>query len=142
LETRVGFLLTQVGFGVARGFKERLTSLGLEPPHFGVLQAVAAVEGVSQQTLGQMVHIPPSRMVTFVDALESRGLVERRRNLADRRAYAVHLTPEGRRILTEAIQVAAEYEAQIFKDLEQVEQDQFIAKLRQVAINIGMKLHP
>ena len=37
-----------------------------------------------------------TRMVFLVDELEQRGLVERRRNPADRRSYALYLTDQGR----------------------------------------------
>ena len=38
-------------------------------------------------------------MVEIVDALEARGLVERRRDTADRRLNALHVTAAGREVL-------------------------------------------
>ncbi|MGH2879628.1 MAG: MarR family transcriptional regulator [Solirubrobacteraceae bacterium] len=55
--------------------------------------------GASQQAIGERLQIPPSRMVAFVDALEQRGLLERRANPEDRRARALYLTDEGRELL-------------------------------------------
>jgi len=37
-----------------------------------------------------------------VDGLERKGLVERRRNPDDRRAYSLHATAKGRRVLAQA----------------------------------------
>lgn len=52
---------------------------------------------LSQQALGQRMGVDRSTIVTLVDDLEAAGLVERRRNPADRRAYALQATAAGRR---------------------------------------------
>ena len=77
----VGFTLSSLGYGVARRFRKTLAPLELEPREFALLRAVSFAEGQSQQTIGERLQIPPSRMVAFVDALEKRSLLERRQNL-------------------------------------------------------------
>src|SRR6516225_1293561 len=93
-EEDFAYLLVQLGFHVDRQFSERLAPLGLEPRHAGLLVQLAANEGLSQQALGELIGLNPTRMVFLVDELEQRGLVERRRNPADRRSYALYLTPQ------------------------------------------------
>ena len=92
----VRFLLVQLGYHAARRFAERLEPLGLEPRHYGVLRAVAALEGATQQAVGSRLQLAAPRMVALIDDLEQRGLVERRRNPNDRRAYGLFLTRRGR----------------------------------------------
>ncbi len=92
----LAYLLVQLGFHVAGRFAEQLAPLGLEPRHFGMLTRLAANEGRSQQAIGELMGLNPTRMVFLVDELEQRGLVERRRNPADRRSYALYLTEQGR----------------------------------------------
>jgi DNA-binding MarR family transcriptional regulator len=92
----IGYLLVQLGFHVAGRFAEQLAPLGLEPRNFGMLTRLAANEGKSQQAIGEMMGLNATRMVFLVDELEQRGLVERRRNPADRRSHALYLTEEGR----------------------------------------------
>src|SRR5262249_35996775 len=94
-EEDFAYLLVQLGFHLARQFAERLAPLGLEPRHAGMLTRLAAYEGLSQQALGELIGLTPTRMVFLVDELEQRGLVERRRNTADRRSYALYLTTQG-----------------------------------------------
>jgi DNA-binding MarR family transcriptional regulator len=132
------FLLVQLGFHAARLYEKRLAPLGIEPRHVGLLRSVAAVEGQSQQALGEMLHIPKSRMVWLVDDLEEHGLVERRRNPTDRRAYALYLTPTGRRRLGEAMEISAQHEAELLADLQPDERGQLIALLRRVAATQGI----
>src|SRR5215471_7364667 len=95
-EADFAYLLVQLGLHLARQFGERLVPLGLEPRHAGMLVRLAANEGLSQQALGELIGLNPTRAVFLVDELEQRGLVERRRNTADRRAYALALSPPSR----------------------------------------------
>src|SRR5579875_2850044 len=88
----LSFLLVQLGFHAARLFAERVAPLGIEPRHVGMLTRLAANEGRSQQAIGELLRLSPTQMVFLVDELEQRGLVERRRNPADRRSYALYLT--------------------------------------------------
>jgi len=74
-----------------------------------LLRHVAATEGQSQQALGKAMQIPASRMVALVDELERRGVLERRPSLADRRAHALVLTGEGRRLLDRIMKVSADH---------------------------------
>jgi DNA-binding MarR family transcriptional regulator len=130
----VGFLLSQLGYQVSGRFKTLLAPLGLEPRQFLVLRHVARSQGSSQHALGQALRIPPSRMVSIVDALERRGLVERRANPTDRRARALHLTPEGRGMLARALRLAAEHERAICGDLSPAERDQLLGLLRRLPL--------
>jgi DNA-binding MarR family transcriptional regulator len=132
------FLLVQVGFHAARRFEERLAPLGIQPRHVGLLRLVAATEGQSQQALAERLHLPKSRMVWLVDDLEQHGLIERRRNPADRRAYALYLTPRGRRVVDEAMEVSAVHETDLLGSLQPTEREELAALLRRVAADQGI----
>ena len=127
------YLLVQLGFHVAGAFAERLAPLGLEPRHFGMLTRLAANEGRSQQAIGELMGLNPTRMVFLVDELEQRGLVERRRNPADRRSYALYLTDQGRAKLREAQQVSAGHADQVGASLTGEQRRQLTALLRRLA---------
>jgi DNA-binding MarR family transcriptional regulator len=68
---------------------------GPHPREYAVLAAIAAAGPLSQQRLAERLHVNRTLMVAVADALERRGLVERRRDPADRRSYALHVTPAG-----------------------------------------------
>jgi DNA-binding MarR family transcriptional regulator len=102
----VGFLLSWNGQRIAAKFAAALEPLGLRPPHFGVLQLIAAEPGRAQQELVDRSMIDPSSMVKVIDELESLGLAERRVDPNDRRKRAVHLTPAGSEMLGRARKVA------------------------------------
>jgi DNA-binding MarR family transcriptional regulator len=135
-----GRLLVQLGFHVAGRFNEALAPLGLEPRHVGVLRRLAANEGQSQHALGAMLGITPSRMVFLVDDLEERGLVERRRNPADRRSHALHLTPQGHRALKRAAAATSQHEVVLGAALSPTERRELARLLRKLATEQGINL--
>jgi DNA-binding MarR family transcriptional regulator len=134
----LGYLLVQLGFHAARRFSERLAPLGLEPRQFGMLTRLAANEGRSQQAIGELIGLNATRMVFLVDELEQRGLVERRRNPADRRSYALYLTDLGRATLREARQASARPEDQIGASLSEPQRRELTRLLRRLADEQGI----
>ena len=132
------FLLVQLGAHLAREFGERLAPLGLEPRHAGVLLRLGANEGLSQQALGELIGLNPTRMVFLVDELEERGLVERRRNAADRRSYALYLTPKGRDTLRQVRDFGRRHQDEVGASLTQAERVQLASLLRRLAADQGI----
>jgi DNA-binding MarR family transcriptional regulator len=134
----VGFTLSSLGYSVSRRFQATLAPLGLEPREFALLRTIAPQQGASQQAIGEQLQIPPSRMVAFVDALEQRGLVERRANPADRRARALYLTDKGRKLLNRAFALATDLEAQLCSGLSASERENLLDALRRVGAQLGV----
>lgn len=66
-----------------------------QPRVFGILAVLAASGPRSQQQLGELLGVNRTIMVKVVDGMEAGGLLERRRNPADRRSYALEPTREG-----------------------------------------------
>ena len=137
-EEDFAYLLVQLGFHVARQFSERLAPLGLEPRHAGVLFRLAANEGLSQQAIGELIGLNPTRMVFLVDELEQRGLIERRRNAADRRSYALYLTAQGREKLREVQASGSRHQDEIGGSLIRDERVQLTSLLRKLAAEQGI----
>jgi DNA-binding MarR family transcriptional regulator len=134
----VGFTLSSIGYAVARRFREILAPLELEPREFALLRAVGAAEGQTQQAIGGRLQIPPSRMVAFVDALEARGLLERRLNPEDRRTRALHLTDAGRDLLERAFALAAAHERDLCAGLSAAEREQLLDLLQRVGARLSL----
>ena len=101
-----GFLLARVGHVAAKQFSERIAQLGLTTRMWGALNVLDAEGETTQQFLGKCTGIDPSSMVATIDDLEAQGLVQRRPHPSDRRAHAVHLTEEGREVLTRGRRLA------------------------------------
>lgn len=139
LGERTNFLLSQLGFHTAARFTARLAGLGIQPSHFGLLMHLAQGEGRSQQQLAEALGIHRKVMVGLLDDLEQRGLAERRRHPADRRAHAIYLTDAAHALLPEAQTVADAEEEELLTGLDGDERRQLLALLQRVAEHSG---HP
>jgi len=134
----VGYSLSALGLTVAQRFRQALAPLELEPREFSLLRAIGAAEGESQHAVAERLGVPPSRMVAFLDALEDRGLLERRPNSRDRRARALHLTKEGRRRLRRAFAVALAFEQELCRGLTDAEREQLLGLLGRLGEGLGL----
>ena len=120
----VGFLLSAVGAHSAMSFARRLAPLDLTPPHVGLLRGIALAPGRSQQAIAEEFGMPPSRLVAFIDDLEYAGLVERRRDVKDRRAHHLFLTGNGEKVMGQIADIGRESEQALLKSLSREERVQ------------------
>lgn len=134
----VAFLLAQVGTEVSRRFGERLVPLGISASDAACLRIIASAGPLNQRHLAQRLGIVPSRVVTLIDALERRGLVERRVGSADRRSRELALTAAGEGLFAQLREVAAEHEAEFVAELTPHEAMQLADLLRRVAAARGL----
>ncbi|WP_025158988.1 MarR family winged helix-turn-helix transcriptional regulator [Leifsonia aquatica] len=144
LETRASFLLSQLGLQSAQRFTAALAPLGITPNRFGVLVHLAHQEGRTQQELATALGLHRNSMVGMIDDLEERGLVERRRHPEDRRAYAIHLTPAARDVLSAGDGLADELERTMLAPLDEAERAALIATLTTLVAAAGYRagVHP
>jgi DNA-binding MarR family transcriptional regulator len=76
--------------------------------------------------------------VAIVDELERRRLVQRRANPTDRRAHALWLTGEGRKLLDDVLAVSSLHEADICAGLSETGRRQLIELLSVIAAEQGL----
>lgn len=134
LGDRVGFLLAKLHNRWAAESVEILSAagIGLTGLHFGALSIVDEMGPMSQQRLGCLIGKDRTTIVAIVDELEQEGLVERRRNPEDRRAYALEVTAEGHRWLAEARPVLIAAEEQLLDGLDEEERRTLLDLLRRM----------
>jgi DNA-binding MarR family transcriptional regulator len=133
VHARAAYLLARVGRTQSARFAERMRSIGLRPKHFAVLNAIALAGGASQQEIGAHMGLDPSGLVGAIDELETMGLVERRRDAADRRRYALGLTDEGTRTLRRARRLVGESARELLGALDDAEVATLVDLLGRVA---------
>jgi DNA-binding MarR family transcriptional regulator len=130
---QTGFLLQRAHRRLRLAHNEALRPLRLNIAHLAVAALLAEHGDLSQRRLIEIIGADKSTMVYLVDELEGQGLVERRPDPADRRAYAVHLTEAGRARVIEAGAVVARVEDDFLSPLTAPERIQFDALLRRLA---------
>ena len=79
-----------------RRFDERARAIGVTRPQWQTLAKLSRVEGINQGGLAELLEVEPITLCRMVDRLEEAGLVERRRDPNDRRAWRIFLTDKAR----------------------------------------------
>jgi MarR family transcriptional regulator, lower aerobic nicotinate degradation pathway regulator len=98
----VGFLLAQGHMAARELGNTVLAEFDLDVREYGALLILTNEGPLSQHGLGALQRCDRTTMVAIVDHLEALGLVERRRNPTDRRAYALETTAAGSRVVRRA----------------------------------------
>jgi DNA-binding MarR family transcriptional regulator len=140
----ISFLLTQIGAEAAARYTARLAPLDLQAPQAGVLRVLGQTPGISQQELADRLAMHASRLVSVVDALEKRGLLERRSSATDRRENALHITAAGKQILQQLGIIARAHDNAICEGLSAQEKEQLQSLLERIARRHGLAqgVHP
>jgi DNA-binding MarR family transcriptional regulator len=102
LDSRLGYLLKHVQQRLATTSAEALAPYGVDGRELAVLVVLAAEYPLSQLEAAGRLGVDRTTMMTLVDVLERKGLVERRRSPEDRRRNIVELTTTGRDVLRQA----------------------------------------
>jgi DNA-binding MarR family transcriptional regulator len=99
LDVLIGYSLRRAQVAMFLAFHEATRGLEITPPRFTALVIVGANPGISQTTLGRVLGIARSGAMMLTDWMEDRGLAERRQRPEDRRAWGLHLTSRGDRLV-------------------------------------------
>jgi len=84
---------------------------------FGVLEALYHVGPMYQRDLAEKILKTTGNITTVIDNLEKRKLVERQREMKDRRYFKVVLTPSGKRLIKK---IFPDYAAQVEKSINRL----------------------
>ncbi len=103
--TRIWFRLLRLQTRINLAITERVRTLGLSVPQCDVLTTLTEREGISQQELAERLYVTKGNISGLIDRLETAKLVERRATENDKRSYAIFLTPQGRALAEQGIDV-------------------------------------
>jgi DNA-binding MarR family transcriptional regulator len=135
LADRIGYLLAKAHLGVRAVADRALVPLRLDKKEYAALVLVASEGPLSQQALSVIQGCDRTTMVAVVDKLEAGGLVVRRRNPVDRRAYALEITTQGRRVLDEADELVSQVERDFLAPLSASERRTLVGLLQRLLVS-------
>jgi DNA-binding MarR family transcriptional regulator len=128
----VGFHLRQAQIAVFRDFEATMGSLDMSPGLFAVLVLIEGNAGLKQSELAKGVHLDRSTVVSVIDNLERRGLVERHAVANDRRSYALRLTARGAALLKQLKRRVAGHERRLARGLDAREKATLVELLQRI----------
>jgi DNA-binding MarR family transcriptional regulator len=108
-------LLTRLNRLVYRHATEE--ALGMRLKQFALLSMLRDQGSVSQQALGEQMHVDANNLVLLLNDAEANGWVERRRDSTDRRRHIVVLTDAGVEALKHAEEAIEDVEDQVLGPL-------------------------
>ena len=110
-----------------------MAPFGVTGRQCAVLIAIDSQAPLSQQEVARRLGVDRTTMVLLIDELESKRLVQRRRDPGDRRKNVVALTDAGRTTLQKASSASAEAERRFLGPLSDDETTQLKEALRAIA---------
>jgi DNA-binding MarR family transcriptional regulator len=99
LVSSTAFLLKRLGWAVKDRSMEAFEAAGASPYQYAVLAVLEEGARETQATVADALGYDRSYLVGLLDELEKGGLIERKRDPADRRRHLVNLTPAGSKTL-------------------------------------------
>lgn len=132
----LGFLISDVSRLMRRRFDERARLIGATRAQWKTLVALSRNEGINQGGLAELLEVEPITLCRMIDRLEESGLVERRRDPADRRAWQIFLTDAAKPVLEQLRAYADTMFDAAFDGLDAAGRTQLTAALERVRTNL------
>jgi len=138
VSTELSTLLAGLGREATARVRRAIRPLGLGAQQYLVLSQLQDLGETSQAELASALGLDPSNLASVAGELVDRGLVDRCRDEADRRRYALTLTPAGTKLLARAAESIGETERELLASLESDQVSHLVTLLRRLADGIDL----
>ncbi|WP_397594650.1 MarR family winged helix-turn-helix transcriptional regulator [Sphingorhabdus sp.] len=135
----LGFLIADTARLMRRAFDERVRTHSMTRAQWRVLGLLLRFGGSTQVTLAEMMDVEPITAARMIDRLQEAGLVERRADPSDRRAWRIHLTAKGESKLEELRPTALSLYEDAVSGLNQAQQAELETMLNIIRSNLTRK---
>jgi DNA-binding MarR family transcriptional regulator len=133
----LGILISDASRLLRRRFDARARGLGVSRAQWQVLFVLSRTEGINQAGLAEALDVETITVGRMVDRLADAGLLERRADPADRRAWRLYLTQRAHPILAELHVVADQVMTEMLHGIDLAGQSALAALLGQVRANLS-----
>ena len=122
---------------IRREANRRAAVLGATKAQWRVLARLHRMgDGARQIALADALDVEPITLCRMIDRLEEAGLVERRRDGADRRAWRIHLTEAAAPVLAKLEKMGAQFNADILAGIPADDRDAARRVLERIRHNL------
>lgn len=136
------FLLKRLGWAIKDRTLEAFEAAGASPYHYSVLAVLEESARETQATIAESLGYDRSWLVGLLDELEEAGLIERRRDPADRRRHLVSLKPAGEKKLEQLRTISKGVEEEFLAPLDPAERRELHAVLLKLAAHHDPRFAP
>jgi DNA-binding MarR family transcriptional regulator len=135
----LGFLLADVSRLMRRAFQRRLEGSELTLAQARTLVYISRNQGIRQVELAELLEIQPISLARLIDQLATRGLVERRNDPLDRRAYQLFLTSAAAAQLDAIARVGEATRMDALRGFSDSEAAKILAALKRMRDNLSAR---
>lgn len=120
---------------------QRARELKMTRAQWALLVRLQRSEGVKQNELAGLLDLSPITVGRLIDKLTAVGLVERRPDACDRRAYRLYLTGKAEPILRQLGDLAEDMLGRALAGLDEASLDEMHKRLTAIKANLKHELH-
>lgn len=132
LDGLVGYHLRRASAVVGNDFSRALDGTGIRQVLFGILSIVNANPGINQGAVGRALGIQRANMVSLINELVDRDLLDRKTAAEDRRAFSLTLSPGGAAMFDDCLKRIRTHEDELLSDLAPDERTALIDLLSRI----------
>lgn len=133
---RVESTLMATARAIRRAYEMRLARLELNLTQASLLAFLSEAGPISQSHLAARLEMGRAATGLVIDTLEARGLIERRANPADRRAWLIALCPDGIQLLEPIMKIDETLRAELREGIPRPERQRLASLLERLRMNL------
>lgn len=133
------YLLSDAARLLRRSFDARVRQLGVTSPQARLMLYMSADEGENQGYFAEKLEVEPITLCRMVDRMEETGLVERRKDPADRRAWRLYLTRRSRAMIEQLRPCLTGLEDEMLAEFNETDRANLRALLGRIQANLSRK---
>lgn len=131
----LGYWSSLIARSMEAEFNKRLSSYEVTRLRWAVLGAITYDGMTTPSELADFLRIDRAAITRLLDKLDDQGLVARTRRDSDRRSVTLHVTPKGKALSAELLQLSNSVNELFASGLSPKEAEQYIATIRKMLAN-------
>ena len=135
----IGYLLSDRARLLRRAFDEHMRALKITRPQARLLLHLLHNEGANQGHYAEQLDVEAITLCRMVDRMEEAGMIERRRDPADRRAWQLYLTARTREMIDEVRACIDSLLEDMLAGISPAERAEFARLLTLIGTNLGAR---
>ena len=137
-EPRISYVVARLERAIRAAIADRVRPFGLTTLQYTTLSVLHRHGApLSNAQLARRAYMTPQSMSEVIDALQSKGLIERNPHPSHGRLLPATLTPKGRRVLAACDRAVDEMEDVMLADVGARERKAFLAALKSAVRALG-----
>lgn len=133
----IGVKVSTIARQLRQRFDERVEQMGVTRAKWMLIAAVARNPGATQRMIAADLEVTDVTAGRLIDRICADGLLERRENPQDRRAYCMYLTAAAQPVMDKIAMAAEQYETEVFASFDEEDLRRLDELLGRMARNLN-----